>query len=422
MLYTIFKILLKIPLKVYFNKIYFENIDHLSPGKPLILSVNHGNSFMDAMLLAVFLKRKMYFLARADAFNSPFKRWFLKKINLLPVYRIRDGRENLLKNDDVFKHCYEILANCGVILIFSEGNCVVEKRLRPLRSGTAQLAIDATNYFNNELALEVVPVSINYSNPLQYQEKVWITIGKPLKAGFYVAKNKDRNHAIKNLTADLASQLKQNMVIIPDKEDDGFYNMALRTAEINIYETLTAFTQIRLANALTTLKQHDWEAFYDFKIFTMSYQKQLSDAKLDHMVNIHVKPNHVLFFMAVPFYALSYFLNYPAKTFISYLTKTQITDNQFVSAVRVAAGLFTFGFSIIIYSLIIGALFKNYLLGAVLASSICAIEIVLYDFLMYQNNIKRLSFLKNKDNKSYHQLIEKNRQMLDFLVFYSSNG
>ena len=109
----------------------------------MILASNHPNAFLDAMIYGAYFKRRIHFLARGDVFRKPLAAKILSSIGLIPIYRIAEGYENLDKNKDTFKICLDILNNNGIVLIFSEGYCEQEWKLRPLLKGTGRLAMMA---------------------------------------------------------------------------------------------------------------------------------------------------------------------------------------------------------------------------------------------------------------------------------------
>src|SRR6476661_4160959 len=109
MMYSVFHFLMRIAAYLYYKKYDICKLK-LPKNQAVIIISNHGNSFMDAILIAIALKRKIHFLTRADVFNKPWKRWFLRNINMMPVYRIRDGREALLNNNLIFEKCRSVLA------------------------------------------------------------------------------------------------------------------------------------------------------------------------------------------------------------------------------------------------------------------------------------------------------------------------
>ena len=127
---------------------------------PLIIASNHPNSFLDAIILATLFKSPVYSLARGDAFAGKMITKILNSFNMLPVYRVSEGVENLEQNYTTFEACQDIFKKNGIILIFSEGRCINEWHLRPLKKGTARLALAA---WQQNIPLEVLPLGINYS-------------------------------------------------------------------------------------------------------------------------------------------------------------------------------------------------------------------------------------------------------------------
>jgi 1-acyl-sn-glycerol-3-phosphate acyltransferase len=140
---------------------------------PLLIAANHPNSFLDAIVLATLFRQPIYSLARGDAFQKPFFAKLLAAMNILPVYRVTEGVENLEHNYSTFDRCREIFKRGGIVLIFSEGRCINEWHLRPLMKGTARLALSS---WQEGIPLRVLPTGINYSS--------FVTFGKNIQLGF----------------------------------------------------------------------------------------------------------------------------------------------------------------------------------------------------------------------------------------------
>ena len=147
----------------------------LNQNGPLLLACNHPNSFLDAILLDILFKKPIWSLARGDVFKKPFHKRLLKQLNMLPVYRTREGVENLEHNYKTFDACKEIFASNGLVLIFSEGLCINEWHLRPLKKGTARLALSS---WQEGIPLAVLPVGINYSSFKKIGKNVFINFGE----------------------------------------------------------------------------------------------------------------------------------------------------------------------------------------------------------------------------------------------------
>lgn len=166
---------------IFFNKIIINKPAALKTKGPLLLACNHPNSFLDAVLLDILFERPVWSLARGDVFKKPFYSMLLLKLKMLPVYRTREGVENLEHNYKTFEACKQIFKQYGCVLIFSEGLCVNEWHLRTLKKGTARLAVSTwieqgTDHSKKNM-LQVLPVGINYSSFSKIGKNVFINFG-----------------------------------------------------------------------------------------------------------------------------------------------------------------------------------------------------------------------------------------------------
>lgn len=133
------KLLIRAALWLFCSKIHIKNKHLLVKKGPLLIIANHPNSFLDAIIIAAQYKRRVYFLARGDAFNKPLHRSLLRSLNMIPVYRLREGRENLHLNEYAFKESIKLLKAGEAVLIFIEGVCINDHELQPLKKGTTRI-------------------------------------------------------------------------------------------------------------------------------------------------------------------------------------------------------------------------------------------------------------------------------------------
>ena len=113
-------------------------------------------------------------MARGDVFKKPFYIKLLTRLKILPVYRTSEGVENLETNYTTFDQCKEIFSRNGIVLMFSEGKCINEWHLRPLKKGTARLAISS---WQGGIDVKVLPVGINYSSFRKFGKNVMVSFG-----------------------------------------------------------------------------------------------------------------------------------------------------------------------------------------------------------------------------------------------------
>ena len=180
-LYLILRAYVWFQLKIYFSSLIVEGREHIPKKGAVLFTANHQNAFLDALLLVSHNGRKTHFVARAEVFKKPIFKWLLSLINMMPIYRIRDGWQSLQHNEAIFRACYEILGKKETLLIFPEGNHGFDRRLRPLSKGFTRIAFGAMTE-HPDLELQIVPLGINYEKHQAFRSKVRIRYGPALDA------------------------------------------------------------------------------------------------------------------------------------------------------------------------------------------------------------------------------------------------
>jgi hypothetical protein len=178
---------------------------------------------MDPAFVGLTMRPQVYFLARGDVFKKPLAKRVLYSMNILPIFRKEDSLNNHEKNEITYDLCSNLLAKKKFIIIYPEGYCVQEKKLRPLKKGAARLAFHALQKNNWEIDLHILPVGVNYSNPNKFQSDIVIHFGKPIRILDY--KNDYLNNPNKvtyNLTRFLEQEMKKLLVIIDNRDLEPF--------------------------------------------------------------------------------------------------------------------------------------------------------------------------------------------------------
>lgn len=161
-------------MKIFCRKIIINKPWLLKEKGPLLLACNHPNSFLDSVILDVLFQQPVWSLTRGDAFISRPVRKIFHALKMLPVYRTSEGAENVTINYKTFDFCLEIFKQKGIVQIFSEGICINEWHLRPLKKGTARLALKT---WESNIPLRVLPVGINYSSYQRFGKNIFINFG-----------------------------------------------------------------------------------------------------------------------------------------------------------------------------------------------------------------------------------------------------
>ena len=217
-----------------------ENI----PKKGAILfMVNHPNGLIDPLIVAVNNPRVQHFLVRAASFKKPLIKRFLESLNLMPIYRMRDGVKQLGNNKDVFDKCFTLLNNQKALMIFPEGSHDKRRTVRTLSKGFSRIVFGALEQ-NPALQIHIIPVGLTYQNPSVYPSNVCLHYGTPILANdFY--KPLIINSEIKRLKDVITSQLKTLCVHIPIDENYEKNLAKLTAANVD-------FTEVELVNSMIT--------------------------------------------------------------------------------------------------------------------------------------------------------------------------
>lgn len=177
MLYTLLKYYVRLAMKVYCRELKVTPRSVTQVKGPVLLACNHPNSFLDAIILDILFEQPIHSLARGDAFKNKTISKILRALKILPVYRTSEGVENLSHNYKTFKACQDLFRKNGLVLIFSEGLCENEWKLRPLKKGTARLAIQS---WEENIPLTVLPVGMNYSAFRKFGKNVHVYFGNTI--------------------------------------------------------------------------------------------------------------------------------------------------------------------------------------------------------------------------------------------------
>jgi 1-acyl-sn-glycerol-3-phosphate acyltransferase len=177
LLYQVLKIVSRLAIRIYCRKIIINKPELLQLKGPVLLAANHPNSFLDSVIIDTIFEQPVWSLARGDAFKKKFFARILQSLKILPVYRTSEGVENLSENYKTFEACIALFRDNGLVTIFSEGKCINEWHLRPLKKGTARLAIKA---WEENIPLTVLPVALNYNSFTRFGKNMFINFGEPI--------------------------------------------------------------------------------------------------------------------------------------------------------------------------------------------------------------------------------------------------
>jgi 1-acyl-sn-glycerol-3-phosphate acyltransferase len=139
---------------------------------PLILTPNHF-SFLDHFFLAVFLRRKVHFMAKSNMFVPPL--WPI--YNYGGVFPVRRGA----RDDEAFKTAHAILARGDIVVMYVEGGRSRTGGLGEPKPGVGRLALETgvpvvpvgiagTDKVRNWKRLQFPKVTVQFGDPLRFEQ------------------------------------------------------------------------------------------------------------------------------------------------------------------------------------------------------------------------------------------------------------
>jgi len=355
--------------------------ENVSKKKPIIFAPNHRNALLDALLLvyAGYHFKQVVFLARADIFKQKVVAWILKGMRIIPVFRIRDGKDNLEKNRDIFSNAARILKKGNPIALFPEGKHNPKQSLLPIQKAVPRIVLPTEASVKFELNSQIVPVSIYYRDIFGFLSDVYVTFGTPIEVSKYKEIYEENPSLAGNqLRQELERSLKSMVVNIWNDEFYDEYKYAIdlngdRIAKEMFSDRKDDFLQasLHIVRKLDDLFEKNRDEF-DKKIsdFRESHEV-LKEHKLntkDKLWKPSTKENISSRFATLVLTAPIMLFGYLNAVFPLLINKKLLSlfkDNQFIPSVRYASGLIFIPIFDLIQSLIIGAVTKNWLLALI---------------------------------------------------------
>lgn len=380
--YTLAKIPVKTTLRLNFRKLVFTGRkENVSKERPVIFAPNHRNALLDALMLvyAGYPLKQVVFLARADIFKQKFVAWILRGMRIIPVFRIRDGKDNLNRNNEIFDNAARILKNNNPIAIFPEARHNPKQSLLPVQKAVPRIVLPTEASRAFELNSQIVPVSIYYRDVFGFLSDAYVTFGTPIEVSKYKeVYDENPGLATNQLRLELEKSLKSMVVNIWNDEFYDEYRHAIdwngdKIAKDKFSDRKDGFLQssLHIVRSLDDLYQNDRPAF-DTRIagFREAYNI-LQTHGLTTKDRLWVTSSNLNLFIRFKALVLTSplmlfgFLNGLFPLLINKKLLSLFKDKQFVPSVRYASGLIFIPIFDLIQSLLLGTLTKDWLLSLV---------------------------------------------------------
>ena len=171
--------LVRLALRIYFQRIEVTGLEHVPPETPVIFVLNHPNALVDPVFLLCLAPRRVSFLAKAPLFRMPVIGYLVKALDSLPVYRRQDEGQDVTKNEETFIAARKLLARGGTIGICPEGVSHDSPGLRPIKTGAARISLAAIST-GEVKELKIVPAGLYYTSKTSFRSSALLYFGTPI--------------------------------------------------------------------------------------------------------------------------------------------------------------------------------------------------------------------------------------------------
>jgi 1-acyl-sn-glycerol-3-phosphate acyltransferase len=404
--------------RIFLKRIRVKGLKNYPRNRPVIIAANHTNAFLDAIIFHFVFFENIYSLARGDVFKSSINRFFLSKFNVLPIFRLQEGAEHLHKNEESFNKCIQVLEHNKPLLIFPEGNCVQEKRLRKLKKGIARIAFLAEEKNNFQSEICILPVGINYLNFTKFRGELFLNIGKPIDVKNYrEAYLADKQKSYTSISNDVYSNLKELLVIVEEKENEILFEQINEILKHKYHSGDYRNISEKFNNWVKKIN------LPEVKEISSEYFSLLKKLKIkDWVVRKHhsnsmgyLLLNFILLSVSSPLFITGIVLNFIPYKVPFYITKKIVKISDFFLSVNLGIGVFFYIIYHQVFMIFISSYFDNYFWYFFIA-----IPVLGYFSLMYFEQFKkflgvlRFFVLKRKNPTLYHNTIHLRNRLLKF--------
>ncbi|HVQ38791.1 MAG TPA: lysophospholipid acyltransferase family protein [Pyrinomonadaceae bacterium] len=383
-------------MRIYFRRVEVVGLEHVPLKSPVIFVLNHPNALVDPAFLLCLAPRRISFLAKSPLFRMPVLGFFVRALDCLPVYRQQDQGEDISKNREMFVAARALLARGGTIGICPEGVSHDEPRLRPIKTGTARIALGAVStlseppasaggaltevgallFASNKMppaeaggsdeakpctGLKIVPAGLYYTSKTKFRSAALLYFGSPIVVE-PVELEPDGNPpraAVRELSNKIECALRE--VILEAEHEDALKTISraeriFSSAAVDEEEeTLAGELQLqrRFNKAYAVLRERAPDRLRKLEVRMIRFEEELTQAGVDPDdlsaptstldVFKHLITRVLLFLLLVAPATLGALVHYPAYRLGGYLaTRFSKNDEDVISTVKIISAMLLF--------------------------------------------------------------------------------
>ena len=414
LLYAVLKIYFKLIHKLFYRKFVVEGLRNIPKDKTIIFAPNHQNAVMDPLAMIFSTPYQIVFLARGDTFKKPTVAKIFYNLKILPIFRQRDGKKALKKNEEIFNISVNVLKHNKPFCLFPEAQHNPVRRLRILKKGIQRIAFQALEETDFKLDIQIIPTGIYYEDKDNSYSYLQIKYGNPIPISEYLEQIKENEQkAMSTLSSDMAPKIKPLIIDIEENEDyhlienirSFFSDNLMKRFKIDLNDKNRFLMDQKLIKHLKNkdislrLRKELNNLFSKIKQKNWSIETIL---KKETFLNYFTKS--ILFILFFPFALQGGIINLLPFALSKYLRTHFIKDPQFTSSIKFVVGGIIMPIYFLILSLISLIFAEYYWALLVLILSPLSSYISYYYFKYLKLFINSISYRLSSERKEIENL------------------
>ncbi len=414
---------------IFYHKVIVTGTENIPRDKPVLFAPNHQNALMDALAVLFTQDEPIVFLARSDIFSGKIMSRILFSFKILPVFRIRDGKEKLKLNELIFQKTVDIIVLKKKIAIFPEAQHTDKRHLRILKKGIQRVAFQAEESHGYSLDVKIVPVGIYYSNYWNFRSVLMVRYGQAISVSDYYEMYKENPQKAMLALGDRMSEKIKNLIIhIEDlSQYDNFETLremcdvpTMKAMGFNKFTPEHKFAaDQKLIAAIEQFAQNNPLEFQILSEKTTKYQEMLLKTNMEdiYIEKAIASPKLFLRFLlllsTLPLFLYGSFNNILPALLPKFVT-SKLKDRQFESSVVFVFGLILFPIFYILQTIFIQLIFQHWAISVIYIISLPFTGLLSFFYFRYFQKFGFLArFTFKKKQAKFIEMIKLREEILN---------
>ena len=234
--YNLLRWYIDVTLRFSYRVIKYVGKERIPTDGAVIFAPNHTGALMDALVILAMDRRPKVFVARADLFKNKKLAKFFTFCKIMPIMRMRDGFDEVKKNNETIEKAVEVLRDKVPFCIFPEGTHQTKYSTLPLAKGIFRIALQA-HALMPDVPLYIVPVGLRYGSFFRFRSSARVQIGNPINIGEFIAEHGEftTQEQMNQMRDCLEKRMQESIFYIPNDEDyDATYEICAAVAKMQV--------------------------------------------------------------------------------------------------------------------------------------------------------------------------------------------